>query len=319
MMPHSLAGPWISLKEVTDKTGLVTSEILYYSHTEQITPVIRMERVPLLLCSIQGGNIVGHATCRYTGPASLDKAIMRHLVSHDEMLLRLKEFNQFSLLSPHEAEEWSLQYPFQGELPSELLADWQPQLPMMPLTQPIEPSSFKLLILPEESIVERHGETVVELIPKRYDIEDFFARFGSRYLAKSSSHPFSYEVTWPHLLTHDELRFPKAAVDYLLALQQPETASSTASHSTPSQSKSTKKEIHHVIFRVLAAHPNDNSGLLWNHLRKDHLAPERQYDTDYLITHMTPDTIQWVSGAGNTQTFKKNTFKTFISRQRKVG
>ena len=308
MVAQSLHGPWLNLEEITRKTGLVNNEILYAIQTQHITPVFHTDNRPFLAYSRQDSSIVGHACFRYSGPVALDTGLIRSIVRNGHVLLNRQPVK---LLCEQDIFEWSTDFPYQGALPNGIIDRWEPCS-----FNGLSGQEWEIMLQPCEYSARDWAESMlVELIPKHYDEEDFFNRYSDHYLVRSPSDSFAYGIEYHHQYTQQDFRFPKAALERLLNNAIPPKAPVI---SEPLSQQRTN-DLHKVIVRLLSHHKDAQIGTLWNALRRDIQQTNRDYDNDHIITKMSHAEIHWVSGSGASRTLKKNSFKTRVSKLRKVG
>jgi len=300
---HDLNGPWLNFEEVTKKTGMVKNEILYAIQAKHITPVIYTNsRHFLAVSECSTGQRVGHADIRYSGPIAIHPQGIQEIVADGKAMLGLEPV---TLLCPTGVLERSTKYPYLTPAPNQFLTEWKPDTD-------IANDAVTILFKPHEySDYEDAESGVVEYIPEHSCEDKYLDDNAKRLFIRSPDDDYVYGAYYSHVYRQKDLRFPLAAVDYLL---NPKKASSIKK---PQRLRRT--ELHNVIGRVITQHPAALSGALWNALRKDIQQKDRQYDKDYIIKAMSHIEIHWESLAGKVQILKRRSFENRVSQLKKVG
>lgn len=301
MIAQILGGPWLNFEEVTQKTGLVKNEILYAIQTQQITPVIYTNNRPFLAYSKnQHNQLIGHARFQYSGTLAINLKAIREIVVNDQTILSREPVK---LLCPDQMMSCSTDYHFNADLPNGLLDDWKPN-------QDIFSDSVSIMIQPYEySTYEDAESVIVDFTPRYYCEDEFLAAHADRLFVRSPHAKYVYGSYDTHVFHQKDLRFPLEAIHQLLNPKQPRKPDKPP--------RLRNNELHNVIRRAIDENPKEQSGTIWNILRRDSQQENREYDYDHVIDSINHETIQWVSASGIRQTLKKSSFKIIVSRLKK--
>lgn len=303
-MKHDLQGPWLNLKEVTQKTGLVRNEILYHIQERNITPVLYAYHRPFLAVSKRKSQIVGHASFRYCGPIAVDSQAINDIVAQDHALIGAC---QVRLLRTGNICDWQKNLPYEGCLPNGIVDDWEPK-------NSEEINTWETIHLPVEHASYASAESaLVEHVPENFPEDDFFNCFANRYLIRSPKANYVYGTDYNSAYNQNDLRIPSSA---LKLFNNSEIKMVDPVMEIPEQKQRTN-DLHQVITRLFKQFPNAKSGFLWNELRKDIGRQKPQFDREELIESMDHAAIIWVSAKGIQQTLKKTSFQTLVSRIRR--